>query len=83
LSGLLATVGVSALQVDLFRVRLLHVLRGLLLAVQPFDRRPVFVYDSSLWDYPFFDKLYGSGLVAAGAAFRLGGKQRGFEDDEP
>jgi len=32
LSHLLAAVGVAALQIDLFRMRLLHVLRGLLLA---------------------------------------------------
>jgi hypothetical protein len=33
LSGLLSAVGVAPLQVDLFRLRLLHVLLGLLLTV--------------------------------------------------
>jgi anti-sigma B factor antagonist len=61
LSRLLAAVGVAALQVALFRVRLLHVLRGLLLAARRFDRCRVFDYDSSLRDHPYFDKLYGSG----------------------
>jgi hypothetical protein len=57
LSRLLAAVGVAALQVDLFGVRLLHVLRGLLLAARRFDRCPVFDYDSSLRDYLHFDRL--------------------------
>ncbi len=61
LSGLLAAVGVAALPVDLFRVRLLHVLRGLLLAARRFDRWPVFDYDSSLRDHPYVAKLKGSG----------------------
>jgi hypothetical protein len=57
LSRLLAAVGAAVLQVALFRVRLLHVLRGLLLATRGFDRCPVFDYDSSLRDHPYFDKL--------------------------
>jgi len=46
-----------ALPVDLFRVRLLHVLRGLLLAARRFDRWLVFDYDSSLRDHPYVAKL--------------------------
>src|SRR6267143_4292796 len=61
LSRLLAAVGVAALPAALFRVRLLHVLRGLLLATRGFDRCPVFDYDSALRDHSYFDKLYGSG----------------------
>jgi hypothetical protein len=52
LSYLLAALGIAALQVDLFRVRLLHVLLGLLLAAWRFDRCPVFDYDSTFRDYP-------------------------------
>src|SRR5258708_7029402 len=40
LSRRLAPVGVAPLQVDLFRVRLLHLLLGLLLAVHAFHRTP-------------------------------------------
>jgi anti-sigma B factor antagonist len=42
-------------------------------AVRPFDRRPVFVYDSSLWDYPFLISFTAPARVAAGTAFRRGG----------
>ena len=57
LSCLLAAVGVAGLPVDLFRVRLLHVLRGLLLAARRFDRWLVFDYDSSLRDHLYVTKL--------------------------
>src|SRR6266849_8427716 len=64
LPGLLAAVGITSLQVGLPCLRLLHVLRGLLLAairgfangprrgLRRFDRRPVFEYDSSLRGSP-------------------------------
>jgi len=57
LSCLLAAVAVAGLPVDLFRVRLLHVLRGLLLAARRFDRWLVFDYDSSLRDHLYVTKL--------------------------
>jgi len=57
LSCLLAAVEVAGLPVDLFRMRLLHVLRGLLLAARRFDRWLVFDYDSSLRDHLYVTKL--------------------------
>jgi anti-sigma B factor antagonist len=61
LSRLLAAIGIAPLQAHLFRLRLLHVLRGLLLAAGDLTltQSSITIHRSGIG---LFDKLYGSGL---------------------
>jgi hypothetical protein len=70
LSRLLAAVGIAALQVDLFRMRLLHVLLGLLLAAGDLTLARASITIRRAGIIPILINFTAPARVAAGTAFR-------------